>query len=126
MINAVIDMMETGDAFRIGFLKGAPCALVPGAIMLGILYTIGAMMEIQAFRMRLTGKKTGVVFMIIGLVPGGGTIATERLIRQIPGKLAAVLYSIAVILLIVGMAVKKNAGIRDAFGNQKKNLKSRL
>ena len=50
------------------------------------------------------------VFMIIGLVLGGGTIATDRLIRKIPNKPAVVLYSIAVILLIVGMVVKKNAG----------------
>ena len=50
------------------------------------------------------------VFMIIGLVLGGGTIAADRLIRKIPSKLAVVLYSIAVILLIVGMVVKKNAG----------------
>ncbi len=50
------------------------------------------------------------VFMIIGLVLVGGTIAADRLIRKIPSKLAEVLYSIAVILLIVGMVVKKNAG----------------
>ena len=50
------------------------------------------------------------VFMIIGLVLGGGTIAADHLIRKIPSKLAVVLYSIAAILLIVGMVVKKNAG----------------
>ena len=50
------------------------------------------------------------VFMIIGLVLSGGTIAADRLIRKIPSKMAVVLYSIAVILLIVGMVVKKNAG----------------
>ncbi len=50
------------------------------------------------------------VFMMIGLVLGGGTIATDRLIRKIPNRLAVVLYCIAASLLIVGMAVKKNAG----------------
>ena len=50
------------------------------------------------------------VFMMIGLVLGGGTIATDRLIRKIPNRLAVVLYSIAASLLIVGMVVKKSAG----------------
>ena len=50
------------------------------------------------------------VFMIIGLVLGGGTIAADRLIRTIPSKLAVVLYSVAVLLLISGMVVKKIAG----------------
>jgi len=66
------------------------------------------------------------VFTIVGLVLGGGTMAADRLVRKIPGKLAVVLYSIAVILLIVGMVVKKNAGTCSASGNQKENLKSRL
>ena len=50
------------------------------------------------------------VFTIVGLVLGGGTMATDRLVHKIPGKLAVALYSIAVILMIVGMVLKKNAG----------------
>ena len=58
--NAVMNMIETGDTFWIGFLKGVTFALALGAMVLGILYTTGAMMKIQAFKMRLIGKKAGV------------------------------------------------------------------
>jgi transcriptional regulator with XRE-family HTH domain len=60
IINAVINMMETGDTFWIGFLKGATFALAFGAMVFGILYTTGTMMKIQTFKMRLLGRKTGV------------------------------------------------------------------
>ena len=55
--NALINMMEVGDTFWIGFLKGLTFALALGAMILGILYTTGAMMKIQAFKMRLIGKE---------------------------------------------------------------------
>ena len=55
--NALINMMEVGDTFGIGFLKGLTFALALGAMILGILYTTGAMMKIQAFKMRLIGKE---------------------------------------------------------------------
>lgn len=58
--NAVMNMIETGDTFWIGFLKGVTFALALGAMVFGILYTTGAMMKIQAFKMRLIGKKAGV------------------------------------------------------------------
>ena len=54
--NAAINTMETGDTFWIGFLKGITFGLAFGAMILGILYTTGAMMKIQAFKMRLLGK----------------------------------------------------------------------
>ena len=56
--NAVINMTDTGDTFWIGFLKGMTFALALGAMILGILYTTGAMMKIQAFKMRLIGKES--------------------------------------------------------------------
>ena len=55
--NALINMMEVGDTFWIGFLKGLTFVLALGAMILGILYTTGAMMKIQAFKMRLIGKE---------------------------------------------------------------------
>ena len=58
--NAVMNMIETGDTFWIGFLKGVTFALALGAMVFGILYTTGAMMKSQAFKMRLIGKKAGV------------------------------------------------------------------
>ncbi len=58
--NAVMNMIETGDTFWIGFLKGVTFAIALGAMVFGILYATGAMMKIQAFKMRLIGKKAGV------------------------------------------------------------------
>ena len=55
--NALINMMEVGNTFWIGFLKGLTFALALGAMILGILYTTGAMMKIQAFKTRLIGKE---------------------------------------------------------------------
>ena len=54
--NAVINMTELSDTFLIGFLKGLTFSIALGAMVLGILYTTGAMMKIQALKMRLIGK----------------------------------------------------------------------
>ena len=56
--NAIINMLETEETFWIGFLKGGTFALALTAMVFGILYTTGAMMKIQAFKMRLIGKET--------------------------------------------------------------------
>ncbi len=56
--NAIINMLETKEIFWIGFLKGGTFALALTAMVFGILYTTGAMMKIQAFKMRLLGKET--------------------------------------------------------------------
>ena len=58
IINAIINMLETEETFWIGFLKGGTFALALTAMVFGILYTTGAMMKIQAFKMRLIGKET--------------------------------------------------------------------
>ncbi len=55
--NAIISMLEPDEIFRTGFLKGATFALALIAMIFGILYTTGAMMKIQAFKMRLLGKE---------------------------------------------------------------------
>ncbi len=55
--NAILNTMETGDDFWTGFLKGGTFALALIAMVFGILYTTGAMMKIQAFKMRLIGKE---------------------------------------------------------------------
>ena len=56
--NAILNMAETEEAFWTGFLKGGTFALALIAMIFGILYTTGAMMKIQAFKMRLIGKET--------------------------------------------------------------------
>ena len=56
IVNAVMNMSEMGDTFWIGFLKGATFATALASMILGILYTTGAMMKIQAFKMRLLGR----------------------------------------------------------------------
>ena len=55
--NAIINMLEVEETFWIGFLKGGTFALALIAMVFGILYTTGAMMKIQAFKMRLIGKE---------------------------------------------------------------------
>ena len=55
--NAIINMLETEETFWIGFLKGGTFALALTAMVFGILYTTGAMMKIQAFKMRLIRKE---------------------------------------------------------------------
>ena len=51
------------------------------------------------------------LFIIIAVVLGGGTMAADRLIYKIPSRLAVVLYGIAAILLIIGMIVRRKAGV---------------
>ena len=55
--NAIINMLEMEETFWIGFLKGGTFALALTAMIFGILYTTGAMMKMQAFKMRLIGKE---------------------------------------------------------------------
>ena len=52
-VNGIINLMELGDSFGIGFLKGITFGLALGAMILGIIYTTGLMGKIQAFKMRL-------------------------------------------------------------------------
>ena len=55
--NAVIIMTETEKAPLTEFLKGGTFALALIAMVFGILYTTGAMMKIQAFKLCLFGKE---------------------------------------------------------------------
>ena len=55
--NAVINMLDAPEGFWLSFFKGATFALALIAMVFGILYTTGAMMKIQAFKLRLIGKK---------------------------------------------------------------------
>ena len=50
------------------------------------------------------------VLTMIGLALGGGVIAVDHLIRRIPSKLAVILYTAAVALMIAGMIIKRSAG----------------
>lgn len=49
------------------------------------------------------------ILIIIGIVLGGGTIITDRYFTPMPNWLAIVLYTIAVILILVGMIKSKHA-----------------
>lgn len=55
-VNAAMNLMDLEDGFWISFLKGATFALALIAMVFGILYTSGALMKIQAFKMRLLNK----------------------------------------------------------------------
>ena len=54
--NATLNALAAADTFWTGFLKGATFAMALIAMVFGILYTTGAMMKIQAFKMRLMGR----------------------------------------------------------------------
>lgn len=49
------------------------------------------------------------ILIIIGIVLGGGTIITDHYFNPMLYWLAIVLYTIAVILILVGMIVSKHA-----------------
>ena len=46
------------------------------------------------------------IALIMGILLAGGTIAFDHLVHELPHWLAVVLYSIAVILFIIGMIIK--------------------
>ena len=56
-VNAALNLMEMEDTFWIAFLKGATFAAALTAMVLGILYTTGALLKVQAFKARLLGKR---------------------------------------------------------------------
>ena len=47
------------------------------------------------------------VMTMIGIVLGGATTMTDRVIHKIPSKLAVCLYGIALILMIAGIVVRE-------------------
>ena len=47
------------------------------------------------------------IWIIIGIVLGAGVILTNRFICQLPNWLAIILYTIAVILILVGMIISR-------------------
>ena len=49
------------------------------------------------------------IYIIIGFLLAGGTIAFDHLIRELPHWLAIVLYSIAVVIFIAGMIISRRA-----------------
>ncbi|MBO4888107.1 MAG: hypothetical protein J5589_07335 [Firmicutes bacterium] len=49
------------------------------------------------------------IWIIIGIVLGAGVILTDRYIRHLPNWLAVVLYTIAVILILVGMIISRTS-----------------
>ena len=49
------------------------------------------------------------IFIIIAFILGGGVIAFDKLVHELPQWLAICLYSGAVVLFIVGMIVSKKS-----------------
>ena len=49
------------------------------------------------------------IYIIIGFLLAGGTVAFDHLIHELPHWPAIVLYSIAVIIFIVGMIISRKA-----------------
>ena len=57
VINVAMDLMEVEGTFWTGFGQGATIGIAIGSMVLGILYTTGAIMKVQAFKQRMLGKE---------------------------------------------------------------------
>ena len=57
IINVWFELAEVGDTFWIGFIKGTTFGIALASMILGLLYTTGALMRIQAFKMRLIRRE---------------------------------------------------------------------
>ena len=56
IVNVAMDFLNVEGTFWSGFVKGSTAGLSIGAMVLGLLYVTGALMKIQAFKMRLLGR----------------------------------------------------------------------
>ena len=52
-VNLAMEMLELGDTFGTGFVKGVAYGIALGAMILGSLYATGAMAKVHAAKMRL-------------------------------------------------------------------------
>lgn len=57
VINVAMDLMEVEGTFWTGFGQGATIGIAIGSMVLGILYTTGAIMKVQAFKRRMLSKE---------------------------------------------------------------------
>ena len=57
-MNVGMEFLDAPDTFWTGVVKGITIGIAVGSMILGILYTTGAMMKVQAFKKRLLGKET--------------------------------------------------------------------
>ena len=55
------------------------------------------------------------IALIMGILLAGGTIAFDHLVHELPHWLAVVLYSIAVILFIIGMIITISITMQPSF-----------
>ena len=55
--NGALHLVELGDTFWVGFCKGITFGLALAAMILGILYTTGALSKALAYKMSLLGRK---------------------------------------------------------------------
>ena len=59
-VNVGMEFLDAPDTFWTGVVKGITIGIAVGSMILGILYTTGAMLKVQAFKKRLLGKETEV------------------------------------------------------------------
>ena len=57
LVNIGMEFVEVKETFWMGFLKGGTIGIAVGAMIFGLLYTTGALMKLQAFKMRMIGKE---------------------------------------------------------------------
>ncbi len=57
VINCAMELMDAGDTFWTGFVRGMTYGIALGSMILGILYLTGAMAKMRAFKMRMLGRQ---------------------------------------------------------------------
>lgn len=57
ILNIVMEFLELGETFWVGFAKGGTVSMAIGAMLMGILYATGTINKVFAFKKRLLGKE---------------------------------------------------------------------
>lgn len=57
IVSTALDFMELESSFRLGFVDGACTGILFWALVMGILYATGSLSQVQAFKLRLMGRK---------------------------------------------------------------------
>ncbi len=56
-INTAMEVMDIGDTFWIGFIKGVTLGITFGAMILGLLFVTGRMAKVTAFKKRILDRQ---------------------------------------------------------------------
>lgn len=57
ILHVVMDLVELGETFLVGFLKGGAIGMAVAAMILGILYATGTINKVFAFKKSVLGRE---------------------------------------------------------------------